>query len=131
VLPWLREDPQPKFMRLKEHLFVVILLERFQHLANLIPRSVVRLELPFVLHIVIGPLNFPMGYALLGFGPNRAPLVIIHEFDQEPLALHHLKALTKISIDLKISENWKYEFVTYGIQKYHSFIHYFEMRSHL
>ena len=71
-----------------------------------------------------------MGNAILGFGPNRAPLVIIHEFNQEPLALHRLKALPKISIDLKISENWKYEF-TYGIQKYHSFIHYFEVCSHL
>ena len=60
-------------MQLKEHLFRVILLGRFRHLASLIPRSVVRLELPFVLDIVI-PLK---GCALLGFAPNRAPLAII------------------------------------------------------
>lgn len=60
---------------------MVILLERFQHLASLIPRSVVGLELPFVLDIVTDPLNFPMGYALLGFGPNRAPPAIILGFN--------------------------------------------------
>ena len=119
-----------------------ILLGRFQlewsvpHLASLhlIPRSVVRLELPFVLlhlHIVIGPHHFPMEYALLGFAPNRAPLAIIHWFNQEHLTLRRLEALPKISIDLKNNEIRKYEFNTYGIQKYHSFIHYFEVCSHL
>ena len=56
---------------------MVILLGRFQHLASLIPRSVVGLEPPFPPDIVTGPLNSPKGYALPGFEPNRAPLAII------------------------------------------------------
>jgi hypothetical protein len=64
-------------MRLGVHLSVVILLGRFQHLASLIPRSVVRL--PFLrLDIVIGPLGFPIECSHLGFGPDRVLLAIIH-----------------------------------------------------
>lgn len=56
-----------------------------QHLASLLLRPIVGLgPPPFVLDILIahvalgGLLRSPVGFALLGFAPDRAPLAIIH-----------------------------------------------------
>lgn len=64
-----------------------------------------------------------------GFGPDRAPLVAIILESVQELDLHLLEVLPGISIYLKKLRN--YEFDTYRIQKHHSFVHYFEVCSHL